>query len=145
MAKLKYGKADTKHDPEWRGRSACQDEPLSTFFSEDTSPNHRARHLCITCPVRLDCIEYATEHEKDWGVWAGMTARVRLTLRRLMNRTGSESVEELLTEHSEVVLKMYPAPLRKRRKTKGKISPIPTNEMVLSLIEAARVRRQSKV
>lgn len=141
----RYGKPDPQHDPEWMKRGACKGEPTTTFFFEDTSPNHRARHLCLRCPVRLDCLEYATENEKDWGVWAGVTARVRLTLRRLMNRTSTNSVEELLATKSDVVLKMYPAPLRQRRRSPDKLTPVSTNEMFVSLVEAAKVRRQSKL
>lgn len=100
--------------------------------------------MCYTCPVRIDCLEYATEHEKDWGVWAGVTARVRLTLRRLMLKTKSESVLELLATKPKVVLEMYPAPKRKYRRNPLKPSPISTNEMFCSLIEAAKVRHQNQ-
>lgn len=132
------------YDPDWRRYAACKGESPSVFFFENTSPNHEARRLCVTCPVRLDCLEYATEHEKDWGVWAGVTARVRLTLRRLMLRTKSQSVEELLALKPEAVLTMYPAPRRTYRRDPLKPSPISTNEMFVSLIEAAKVRHQSK-
>lgn len=132
-------------DPDWRKHAACLGESPSTFFFEDTSPNHQARQLCITCPVRLDCLEYATEYEKDWGIWAGVTARVRLTLRRLMLRTKSKSVQELLALKPESVLTMYPAPKRTYRRNPDKPSPISTNEMFTSLIEAAKVRQRSQL
>lgn len=100
--------------------------------------------MCYTCPVRLDCLEYATEYEKDWGVWAGVTARVRLTLRRLMTKTKSDSVQELLAVHPESVLSLYPAPKRVYRRNPDKPSPISTNEMFQSLIEAAKVRQSNE-
>lgn len=134
-----------KHfDPDWRDYAACKGESPSTFFFDDTSPNHEARRMCYSCPVRLDCLEYATEHEKDWGIWAGVTARVRLTLRRFIQKTRSQSVEELLALHPEVVLDMYPAPRRVYRRNPDKPSPISTNEMFCSLIEAAKIRHSSK-
>lgn len=134
-----------KHfDPDWRDYAACKGENPSVFFFEDTSPNHEARRMCYMCPVRIDCLEYATEHEKDWGVWAGVTARVRLTLRRLMLRTKTKSVVELLATKPNAVLDMYPAPRRTYRRNPDKPSPISTNEMFLSLIEAAKARYQSK-
>lgn len=135
------------YDEDWREHAACKGESPSVFFFEDTSPNHEARRMCYTCPVRIDCLEYATEHEKDWGVWAGVTARVRLTLRRFMLRTKTKSVVELLATKSETVLEMYPAPRRTYRRNPDKPSPISTNAMFLSLIEAAKVRyeAQSKV
>lgn len=145
MTKPKYGDPLPYYDSEWRLQASCRGVDLSTFFFEDTSPNHNARRMCVNCPVRLDCLEYATEHEKDWGVWAGLTARVRLTLRRLMNQTKSSSVEELLSEHPKAVLKMYPAPRRQYRRNPNKPSPVSTNEMFVSLIEAAQIRTQSKL
>lgn len=138
--KAKYGQTIDHYDSNWRDEGSCKGEPYSTFFFEDTSPDPKARHLCLRCPVRMDCLEYATEHEKDWGVWAGTTARVRLTLRRLMKRTGSESVQELLSKHSDVVYETYPAPRRKRRRNPDKLAPVSTNEMFTSLVEAAKAR-----
>lgn len=133
------------YDPDWMLYAACRGESPSIFFFEDTSPNHQARRTCYTCPVRIDCLEYATEHEKDWGVWAGVTARVRLTLRRLMQRTGSKSVTELLARKPSVVLAMYPAPRRTYRRNPDKPSPIPTHEMFLSLIKAAKIRHKASI
>lgn len=129
-----------EHDPDWMDFAACRGKDPSVFFFEDTSPNHEARQLCITCPVRMDCLEYAVEHEKDWGVWAGVTARVRLTLRRFKAQTKSKSVCELLATKPEVVLKNYPPPRRTYRRSPDKPYPISTNEMFQSLIAAAKVR-----
>ena len=131
------------YDDNWRAYAACKGQNPSVFFFEDTSPNHEARRLCINCPVRLDCLEYATKYEKEWGVWAGVTARVRLTIRRLMLRTKSSSVQEVLAERPGAVLTMYPAPRRVYRRSPDKPAPISTNEMFLSLIEAAQARQSS--
>jgi hypothetical protein len=131
-------------DPNWRDHASCKGEDTAVFFFEDTSPNYRARELCITCPVRLDCLEYATEHEKDWGVWAGFTARVRLTFRRLVRNTRSSSVQELLVLHPNVVIDKYPPPRRIYRRNADKLSPISTNAMILSLMEAAKIREEAE-
>lgn len=137
--------APFKHyDPDWIKHAACRGVSPSVFYYEDTSPNHEARRLCISCPVRLDCAELAVDTEKDWGVWAGITARVRLTLRRLMLRTNTGTVQELLATKPDVVLSMYPAPKRTYRRNPDKPSPISTNTMFVSLIEAAKIRRQAE-
>ncbi len=128
------------YDDEWRRNAACRGENPSIFFYEDTSPNHAARRMCYTCPARIDCLEYATEHEKDWGIWAGVTARVRLTIRRMLNKTKSESVVEMLALKPDAILSLYPAPRRTYRRNPDKPSPLPTNEMFRSLIEAAKER-----
>ena len=131
-------------NPEWRKYAACRGESPSVFFYEDTSPNHQARRLCLTCPVRLDCAEYAVFEEKDWGVWAGLTARVRLTLRRLMIRTKTSTVEELLATKGKAVLDLYPAPQRIYRRSPDRPAPISTNAMFVSLIEAAKIRHKAQ-
>ena len=130
-------------DKDWRKYAACRGESPSSFFFDDTSPNHQARRLCVSCPVRIDCLEYATEHEKDWGIWAGVTARVRLSLRRLMNKTKTKSVLELLATKPNAVLNMYPATSRVYRRSADKPSPISTHDMFQSLIEAAKIRNNS--
>jgi hypothetical protein len=128
------------YDPDWRDYASCRGDDPAKFFFEDTSPNHEARRTCITCPVRLDCLEYATEHEKEFGIWGGVTARVRLTLRRLMLRTKVDTVEKLLATKSNAVLSTYPAPRRVYRRAPDKPIPISTNEMFQSLVEAAKIR-----
>lgn len=132
------------HDPRWFDHAACLGENVNVFYFEDTTPNYQARRYCITCPVRLDCLEYATEHEKDWGVWAGFTARVRLMIRGMKTRTGSKSVQELLVKHPDVVLKKYPAPKRTYRRDTNKLMPISTNAMFQSVIEAAKIREAAE-
>lgn len=132
------------YDADWMLHAACKGKDSSVFYFEDTSPNHEARQLCINCPVRLDCLEYATEHEKDWGVWAGVTARVRLTLRRLKLQSKSSSIQEMLAVRPEVVLEAYPAPRRTYRRSPDKPYPISTNEMFRSLVEAAKVRHKAQ-
>ena len=144
MTAVSVTKPLANFDPDWRKYAACRGEPPSVFFFEDTSPNHQARRMCVTCPIRLDCLEYATEYEKDWGIWGGVTARVRLTLRRLMLRTKTNSVEELLATKPSAVLQMYPAPRRVYRRSADKPSPISTNAMFVSLIEAAKIRHQAQ-
>lgn len=133
-----------EHDPDWIVHAACKGKDSSVFYFEDTSPNHEARQLCIKCPVRMDCLEYATEHEKDWGVWAGVTARVRLTLRRLKYQTKSASIMEMLALRPEAVLKTYPPPRRTYRRSPDKPYPISTNEMFQSLIVAAKIRHKGQ-
>lgn len=39
------------------------------------------RSVCDSCPVKAACLEYAVEHEPDWGVFAGTTPRQRAEMR----------------------------------------------------------------
>ena len=54
-----------------------QDLP-DVFFPEDfltkdmkEKAAETAKQLCATCPVRLECFEYAIVSKEPFGVWAG--------------------------------------------------------------------------
>jgi hypothetical protein len=59
------------------GSVPCQDLP-DVFFPEDFLTKDMkeraadtAKQLCATCPVRLQCFEYAIVSKERFGVWAG--------------------------------------------------------------------------
>jgi len=67
------------------------DVPCSTFpdafFPEDlgtgeTQGRRMARQLCQSCPLRLQCLEYALEAKEDFGIWGGLTSNERKDMRR---------------------------------------------------------------
>jgi hypothetical protein len=41
------------------------------FFSEIPEEKYVAKNLCFSCPVRKDCIKFALETKKIWGIWGG--------------------------------------------------------------------------
>ena len=43
---------------------------------------HKAKAICMGCPVRLDCLADALDSRAEFGVWGGMTERERRTLLR---------------------------------------------------------------
>jgi WhiB family redox-sensing transcriptional regulator len=42
------------------------------FFSENQAELNEAKRVCMACPVRAACDEYATATGQAWGVWAGV-------------------------------------------------------------------------
>lgn len=59
------------------GRVPCEDLP-DVFFPEDfltkdmkAKAAETARELCKSCPVRLQCFEYAVVSGEPFGVWGG--------------------------------------------------------------------------
>lgn len=57
-----------------RSAAACNDGSatlVDLFFSEDLHDIARAKHLCVTCPVRRPCLEAALERQEPCGVWGG--------------------------------------------------------------------------
>lgn len=67
----------------WSAVAACGGGRLApdALFVEGAA-QREARAVCITCPVRLECLADALDHRMDFGVWGGMTERERRALLR---------------------------------------------------------------
>lgn len=82
----------------WREDALCTTEgvPTAVFF-----PSRRrgdvaaasARSICLRCPVRLDCADWAIRAGVDHGVWGGASPRQRMRMRTL----GTKDVLDLKT------------------------------------------------
>ncbi len=70
-------------DAEWMAEGNCRSEPPGTFFPSDGVGVAIAQRICVTCPVREQCLEYALENRIDHGVWGGTSERER---RRILKR-----------------------------------------------------------
>lgn len=68
-------------DPEWAARGACRDVDPETLFVVGAA-QHKAKAICLNCPVRFDCLADALDSRTEFGVWGGMTERERRTLLR---------------------------------------------------------------
>jgi WhiB family redox-sensing transcriptional regulator len=71
----------------------CADKPPSLFFPSDGVGVEVAKRLCVTCAVRMECLEYALRNRIDHGVWGGTSERERrriLKSRRLQGHPGTE-------------------------------------------------------
>jgi WhiB family transcriptional regulator, redox-sensing transcriptional regulator len=64
----------------WSKRAVCAGEDPSVFFPAHGDPAVRARQVCGNCPVRIDCLEYATGAD-EWGIWGGLDREQRRGLR----------------------------------------------------------------
>lgn len=71
---------------------AVAEESYDTFYGafelaeceESSPPDYRvAKAVCVTCPVRWDCLDEALANREKHGVWGGLTEHQR---KRLMRR-----------------------------------------------------------
>ena len=67
---------------DWQEHARCRGEDPDLFFPERGSPGDSAKRVCVTCDVRLDCLEYALANGERYGIWGGLTERERTRLRR---------------------------------------------------------------
>lgn len=66
--------------PGWPARAQCADKPTWLFFptNEDEATTRKAKQVCISCPVRLDCL--ITHLQEPAGIFGGLTERERSAL-----------------------------------------------------------------
>jgi WhiB family transcriptional regulator, redox-sensing transcriptional regulator len=67
----------------WMQGGNCRNYPPATFFPSDGVGVDVARKICVSCPVKEPCLEYALTHRIDHGVWGGCSERER---RRILKR-----------------------------------------------------------
>jgi len=79
----------------WQWRAACRGEDANLFFP----PNHvedrearllreqQAKAICATCPVRIECLEYAVRTRESHGIWGGLNELERRILTRQRERS----------------------------------------------------------
>ncbi|NMR20888.1 WhiB family transcriptional regulator [Cellulomonas fimi] len=71
-------------DPEmgWQERALCAQTDPEAFFPEKGGSTREAKKVCTGCEVRVECLEYALEHDERFGIWGGLSERERRKLKR---------------------------------------------------------------
>lgn len=69
----------------WRDDALCARVGGDIFFPNDdlsTQYPQGAKSVCVVCPVRAQCLEFALENDIGFGVWGNMTPPERARLRK---------------------------------------------------------------
>ena len=78
-------------DQPWAERALCAQVGGDAWFPEAGTVEEpkrndvsvfEAKKVCLRCPVRVPCLEYALTHDERWGVWGGLSERERRRLKR---------------------------------------------------------------
>ena len=70
------------HQPTpWMEHAACKPHPTEWWFPKRGDPVDQAKIICHTCPVRIDCLNYALIIPNLVGIWGGMSGRERRDIR----------------------------------------------------------------
>jgi WhiB family redox-sensing transcriptional regulator len=70
----------------WRASAACRGKPCEWWFDHGmgrgvTYVQQRAIAICMTCPVRAECLHYAISNGETGGIWGGLIPEHRIHLR----------------------------------------------------------------
>jgi len=71
----------------WRTSAACRDSNAELFFPIGTTGNaldqiEAAKAVCMLCPVRSECLEFALATNQEAGVWGATSEDERRKLRK---------------------------------------------------------------
>ena len=69
-------------DNNWQEQGNCVGVDPDLFFPERGESVAEAKAVCATCAVRAECLSFALEHNERFGIWGGLSARERRTIRR---------------------------------------------------------------
>ena len=70
---------------EWQQHGLCRAEDSAIFFPpahfehkpEREEREAQAKAICVRCPVRLTCLDWALETREPFGVWGGYSESER--------------------------------------------------------------------
>ena len=67
---------------QWQDRALCAQTDPEAFFPEKGGSTREAKKVCRGCEVRVECLEYALEHDERFGIWGGLSERERRRMKR---------------------------------------------------------------
>ena len=78
---------DPDPDLSWRKVASCRDTSPELFFPIGTTglaidQIEAAKAVCMGCPARVPCLEFALSTNQDSGVWGATSEEERRHLRR---------------------------------------------------------------
>jgi len=77
-----FGELSEDDPGDWRSEALCAQADPDAWFPEKGGSTRMAKRICLGCPVKQQCLEYALIHDQRWGVWGGLSERERRCIRR---------------------------------------------------------------
>lgn len=66
----------------WMRFGLCMETDPDAFYPEKGESTRRAKSMCVMCPVRIECRDYAVARNERFGVWGGLSEQERRPLVR---------------------------------------------------------------
>ncbi len=67
---------------EWQERALCAQTDPEAFFPEKGGSTREAKKVCLSCDVRVECLESALHSDERFGIWGGLSERERRRLKK---------------------------------------------------------------
>lgn len=64
-------------DRDWRDAGLCAQADPEAFFPEKGAKNAAVKRICLRCPIREQCLNWALENHPVEGIWGGLSERER--------------------------------------------------------------------
>jgi len=87
----------------WQELGLCRGaDPLLFFHIQNERGSSRSRRdqlakrVCASCPVRLECADYAIRAREPYGVWGGLSEDDREAIFRQMDRSRNPRLTSVL-------------------------------------------------
>jgi len=74
--------AEVAGELQWQERSLCAQTDPEAFFPEKGGSTREAKRVCLSCEVRVECLEYALENDERFGIWGGLSERERRRVKK---------------------------------------------------------------
>lgn len=73
------GRPQTQDFMQWADHAACRTLPKAVFFPVEGGRRNydQAKAICASCPVRVECLQYALRTQQPDGCWGGMAPEER--------------------------------------------------------------------
>jgi WhiB family redox-sensing transcriptional regulator len=66
----------------WQERALCAQTDPEAFFPEKGGSTREAKRVCLSCEVRVECLDYALANDERFGIWGGLSERERRRVKK---------------------------------------------------------------
>lgn len=66
----------------FRDKALCAQTDPEAFYPEKGGSTREAKQICGRCEVKVECLQYALDHDERFGIWGGLSERERRRLKR---------------------------------------------------------------
>lgn len=94
-------------EPSFWSEGACRHLPADLFHPDRGESTKDAKAVCVACPVRVPCLEWALANHEKFGIWGGTSERER---RRIRHRIATGLPVPQLDPDHDLGLRLVPPP-----------------------------------